>query len=395
MENQNSYQEVTTEGWGSRLMGSIKSVLFGILLFFGSFVVIWWNEGRAVRTAKGLDEGASQVVSIDANSATSASDGKLVHVTGKVVTEDLLKDDEFGIEVNALKLRRQVVMYQWVEEEESKKEKQVGGSEKTTTTYNYEKKWVSNLVNSGDFKVSEGHMNPKAFPYGEYTHQVSNASLGNFAVSQSLLSKINNFNAFSIDKIDTGKVKKATILEDAVNKKQNIYIGEGTNADPQIGDVKLTFQIVEPGDYSIVAKQVGNTFEKFNTSTGTSIEMVSAGIFSQENMFQAAQKSNTITTWIFRLVGFLVMFFGLTLIFKPLVVLADVLPFLGNLLSMGLSFFSGIVALSLSLATMAIAWIFYRPVLGISLLIVGIGMIIFFYIRSSKKKKLVAATVSS
>jgi hypothetical protein len=49
-----SYSESTTESWGSRLMGSIKGVAFGLLLFFAAFFVLWWNEGRSVETYKSL-----------------------------------------------------------------------------------------------------------------------------------------------------------------------------------------------------------------------------------------------------------------------------------------------------------------------------------------------------
>jgi len=47
--------EVTREGWFSRIVGSLKSVLVGLVLFLASFPLLWWNEGRAVQTARSLD----------------------------------------------------------------------------------------------------------------------------------------------------------------------------------------------------------------------------------------------------------------------------------------------------------------------------------------------------
>ena len=401
MENLNSFTEITTESWGSRIIGSIKSVLFGLLLFIASFIVLWWNEGRAVKTSQGLDEGASQVVSADANLLDENNDGKLVHISGKVISDEILKDEEFDFEVNALKLRRNIEMYQWIEETEQTKEKETGGSEKTITTYNYKKEWQNTVVNSGDFKIPEGHVNPSAFPYAEYNQLVKNATIGAYSLPMSLLHEIDNYSSYAIKKVDTTKIKNASLLNEGganisegITVKQKIYIGEGTNSAPQIGDVKVSFEVVNSGDeYSLVAQQIDNTFEKFNTSTGTNIEMISLGVISAENMFEAAHKSNTITTWVLRFVGFLMMFIGLTLVFKPLVILADVLPMLGSLLGMGLSLFSGIISFSLSFITIAIAWVFFRPVLGITLLAVGIGTIIFFFIKASQKRKL--ATMKS
>ena len=54
--------ETTTVSWGSRLSGSIKGVLFGILLFIVGFPVLFKNEGRAVTATKTNEEGAATVV---------------------------------------------------------------------------------------------------------------------------------------------------------------------------------------------------------------------------------------------------------------------------------------------------------------------------------------------
>jgi len=43
--------------WFSRIGESIKGLLFGGVLFLGSFPLIWWNEGRAVQTYESLQEG--------------------------------------------------------------------------------------------------------------------------------------------------------------------------------------------------------------------------------------------------------------------------------------------------------------------------------------------------
>ena len=53
-----SMTEVTSQSWFSRIVESIKSVLVGGAFFVLSFPVLFWNEGRAVRTAKSLEEGA-------------------------------------------------------------------------------------------------------------------------------------------------------------------------------------------------------------------------------------------------------------------------------------------------------------------------------------------------
>ncbi|HJL23314.1 MAG TPA: hypothetical protein RMH80_13870, partial [Polyangiaceae bacterium LLY-WYZ-15_(1-7)] len=60
------FRSVTNVGIGSRLVESIKGVLVGILFFLGSFPLLFWNEGRAVRRAKDLEEGRGAVVAVAA-----------------------------------------------------------------------------------------------------------------------------------------------------------------------------------------------------------------------------------------------------------------------------------------------------------------------------------------
>ncbi|MCF6360961.1 MAG: TMEM43 family protein [Cyclobacteriaceae bacterium] len=384
------FTEVTSEGWGSRIMNSIKGVLFGIALFLGAFVVLWWNEGRAIKTERGLDEGASLVATIDVDKIEQTNDGKLVHLIGPVETESIFKDEMFNIELNALKLNRIVEMYQWVETKEESTKKKVGGGTETTTTYGYVKSWNGSLIDSDNFKVPEEHTNPKNFAYNSYGRATDVATIGVFTLSNSLLYDISNYQPLPVSNVDTLKVKNSQIMESGI-----VYIGEGSPTHSKIGDIKLKFKVIKPGQYSIVAKQVDNTFEPFGTSEGTTISMISSGTVSSENMFQAAQNENTIITWILRLVGFFMMFIGLVMIFNPLVVLADVLPFLGSLLGMGLSLMAGVISFMLSFITIAIAWIKFRPVLGIGLLIAGIGVFILFYITAGKKKNLKTDSSSS
>jgi hypothetical protein len=61
---------------------------------------------------------------------------------------------------------------------------------------------------------------------------------------------------------------------------------------------------------------------------------------------------------------------------KPLSVLADVLPIAGSIVGVGVGIFAFVASLALSLITIAIAWIFYRPMLGIPLLVVGIALLL-------------------
>ena len=72
--------ETTTIGWGSRLGGSVKGILFGLLMFVAGFPLLFWNEGRAVTDTKTNEEGAASVVEAQAGEIDPAQEGRLVHI---------------------------------------------------------------------------------------------------------------------------------------------------------------------------------------------------------------------------------------------------------------------------------------------------------------------------
>jgi hypothetical protein len=70
------------QSWFSRIGGAITGVLFGIILFIGSFALLIWNEGNAITRARTLDSGIKNVISVPATPLDAANVGKLIHLTG-------------------------------------------------------------------------------------------------------------------------------------------------------------------------------------------------------------------------------------------------------------------------------------------------------------------------
>ncbi|MBQ7694780.1 MAG: hypothetical protein IJT50_06615, partial [Lentisphaeria bacterium] len=188
--------EVTEESWGSRLGGAFKGILTGIILFIVAIPLLFWNEGRAVRRAEVLEKGASQVISVKSDKILPANEGKLIHTSGMLVTNDTLSDTAFGISAKGIRLERKVEMYQWKERSSTKSEKQLGGSVKKTTVYTYEKGWSSSLIDSSNFKEA-GHNNPGAFPFESQEWYASDVKLGAFTLSKDLIRRVGGAEAYA------------------------------------------------------------------------------------------------------------------------------------------------------------------------------------------------------
>ena len=365
-----SFTEVSSQSWFSRLGGAFTGILIGLILFVVSFPLLFWNEGRAVKRYKTLKEGGGAVVSVAADRVEGANSGKLIHVTGKAETAATLSDSIFGVSANAIKLKRVVMMYQWEETQNKETRKKLGGGTETVTTYSYTKTWADSPISWASFGQPEGHENPGTMPYEPTTLVADTVTLGAFTLSPSLVGKISNFEALAVGG-DTGLPQ--VIEESAMFHDGGFYIGANP-ASPAIGDVQVTFRVAKPTEVSVIASQVGESFEPYRAKVGGTIELLQTGIHSADAMIERAQQSNKILTWVLRVVGFVVMLLGLNMISKPLSVLADVLPFLGTIVGAGTGIIAFLIAACLSLITIAIAWIVYRPLIGIILLVAAVGL---------------------
>lgn len=417
------FEHVSHQSWGSRLGNSIKGILFGLLLFCGSFVLLFWNEGRAIKTAKSLAEGRGAVVDAPAEQLDANLEGKLVHISGTADTDGVLTDADFGISTPAIKLARDVEMYQWHEEKKTQTKQNTGGSSTTKTTYDYSREWSDELIDSSRFEHRAGHENPSNKPYSSTVWTAEEVRVGAYRLSNDLLAQWNDFEPFPIRQPAAAVEQPAANAEDELTfadepgstqqpaeqtnnetaaprvpagfvlRDGEFYRGADAK-NPQIGDVRVRYRVLLAGPVSVIAQQQAGSFIPYATQAGRELAMLSPGIVSADAMFTSAERSNTLWTWGLRLGGFLMMTLGLSMVFAPLVTLADVLPLLGRIVGAGVMLTAGLVSLMLSLVTIAIAWLAYRPVLAVTLLIAaGASLALLWYVRRRRKDD--AAAVAS
>ncbi|MDF1823672.1 MAG: TMEM43 family protein [Verrucomicrobiales bacterium] len=364
--------EVTRQGLGSRGKNSIGGAIFGFLLVAISAVVLFWNEGRSVKRYKDLNEGSGKVVSVSSDTVNPANEGQLVHLTGEAKTSTPLVDDTFGISGTAIKLNRSVEMYQWIENVRSEEREKVGGSVETTKTYSYSKEWRSSVVDSSRFKDRQGYRNPSSMKYQSKSTVANEVTFGAFQLPPFLISKMTSDEPLYLESLDA---VPAAIKEQTKLHNGGLYFGSDPAA-PSVGDLRVSFSLVPPGPISVVAQQAGNSFTSYSTKTGGKLDLLSRGTKTAEEMFTAAHEANKIMTWGIRVVGFFLMMSGFSMILKPLAVFASILPFLGRIVETGTNVIAFLLAGILWTIVVAVAWIFYRPILGIAILVVTVALIV-------------------
>lgn len=350
---------------------SVSGVLFGLLMIPGGILLLFWNEGRTVKYKRALKEGAHQVTSIDAGNRNSSTEGKLVHFSGMTQTSDTLTDHTFNIRTTGICLTRQVEMYQWQEKNTSKHD---SSSEK----YIYEKKWAPSLIESGKFKDPYNHSNPVNIPYAKADFYAQHVTVGAYTLPEELVRDIRSSTIYRLDTTARLPIEKSRV------NPENIYIGNGNESSPEIGDVRITFTIIQPTDVSVIGRQVNNTLEPYTTHNGKEIFLLSEGIHSADAMFKSELKRNSFMGWVWRFLGWLVITIGIGRIFSPLTAITGFIPIVGGIVNAGKSIVSFILGSIISLVVVAISWIFFRPVLSIILLAVSVLMIMYLYKKGKK-----------
>ena len=389
----------TTESWGARLGSSVRGILVGLALFVAGFPVLFWNEGNSVRTAKAIDEGEGACISLESNETVDHDmDGRLVHMTGKADTADILADDEFGISVTAICLKRKVEMYQWIEDSHTTEKKNLGGSVTKTTTYTYSKDWSENAIDSSSFHEA-GHDNPGAIEFQAGETYAQNVSFGAFRLNKKQIESIGGAQAYKFpagwtSRVDRVQLQGQTVFVPNAETRANKLNNRNVASQPRIGDMRVTFSVVLPQEVSIIAKQHGDTFVPYTAKNGKKLSYVRSGVADAAEMFATARSNNSLVTWLVRIAGVLLMFFGISAVLKPLGVLADVLPILGDIVGIGTGIVAGLVALICALVTIAAAWLFYRPVLGIVLLAAA-AFLVWKLVQKKKAAKAAAQNVSA
>ena len=371
-----SYVVKTRTGLGTNAKNSIVGVFVGFLLFLGSFVLLWINEGRL-----DMSKVAKRSVVLTPGVVDPAMNNKWASLTAPVTLTGNLADPLYINPGPYLQLKREVEVYAWVERTTSKEEKQLGGSTETTTQYDYFQEWTrAESVKSGsDFKFPDGHRNPTPSVKSE-RFSAALAMIGGYSfiprdaelpegVALSLTPEV----------VRPGfLVREGRIYLSAFNPM--LAPGAAPGAAPAVmqaslGDARISFE----------ALQAPSSATLFGlTSSGAIVPYVAEDESSFLRLFTVDRESAikqlssefTTLTWVLRVVGFLLMWIGLQMFFGPINTLLDIVPFLGSAGRFLVGAASFPVALALTIATILISVVFHNIYLLIAVLVILVGLVV-------------------
>ncbi|MBR1538083.1 MAG: hypothetical protein IJ636_01100 [Bacteroidales bacterium] len=388
-----AYQETTRQSYGSKVKNSFQGIFWGIILIIAGTIVLWWNEGRAVKASNALKDFQKNYVELsDITTVDPGFEGKAVHATGVATTADTLRDAAFGIAVNAMRIVRNVEYYQWTQNSESESKDKLGGSTETTTTYTYEPAWCSGPVNSNEFKDPDYRGKNFVWRTVDDNEQLArNVSFGAYRLTESIVGRISGEEpAYPALTDDQKKQLLANVTDSTVLvtvSGDQVYIGADP-ATPHIGDVRITFmQVTSPKTISLLQKVVNGTFEPYIAKNGKAFSKVEMGTVSAENMIEHQKSANKVTLWLLRLLGIFLVIAGFRSLVSFISTIFAVVPFVQRIIGAGTGLVATLVGLVWSFIVIAIAWIAYRPVVAIALLVAA-AVLIFLLVSRSRKKKI-------
>lgn len=185
------------------------------------------------------------------------------------------------------------------------------------------------------------------------------------------MEQINNFQTLSLRDFP------AHSLDPSFTIKDDYFYHTQYPRRPEVGDVRVRFsfaglsgetsQLGSAQTVSIVAMQRGEQLMPFKTKSGDTLEILYLEELSAEEVFAREHQYNNMKTWGLRAAGWALMFLSIQLMTRIIYTLVDWVPILRQLVSVGLKIFALCVSCSLSLLTIGIGWLFYRPLVAAGL----------------------------
>jgi hypothetical protein len=166
---------------------------------------------------------------------------------------------------------------------------------------------------------------------------------------------------------------------------EQLFLGVGTRNAPEIGDIRITYTVLpNPIENAIIfgnldaqsktitphiGKKESKLYRIFDTDRASAIALMSS--------------EHKMIAWILRIVGFLLMWIGLSLLFGPISTLLDVLPIFGTISRTLIGGICFLVALLLTSVTIIISMILHNPIVLIVSLLAVVGGIV-WYMKSRR-----------
>jgi hypothetical protein len=380
------YQETTVVSWGQSLLGSLIALFFGVLLFFGSFVLLFANEGSI-----DVSKFARSAEVITATTPAAQTGDKMVALTGTIASSQTLGDNLYLKPGSYITLVRTVEMFAWKQTISTRTQRNFGGSETQVKTYRYTHDWTDKPEDSSLYKESNYNNPPKSID--NQVFKVPTAQIGAYTLDMANLNEIVNFpyscttnarrytsinsNGISLPSNDRLNLMPQMLLPTPAQAVGNyLFQGAGTPQAPKVGDLRICYAALPNGSPVTAFGQLqGNRLTPMPYQNQAFFRL-SYG--DREQAIANLRSEYLGWLWFFRLLGFVLMWGGLLLLAAPIGVFLGAVPLLGDLVDLFTGVASFAVAVVLSFVTIVVSSLVHQPIVlvgsvGVTLTVLFIG----------------------
>eukprot|EP00397_Hematodinium_sp_SG-2012_P026728 GEMP01028035.1.p1 GENE.GEMP01028035.1~~GEMP01028035.1.p1 ORF type:complete len:470 (+),score=79.39 GEMP01028035.1:59-1468(+) len=419
------------------------NVCFGFVLVFSGIYLLGWNERRTVCKGRALIDAEDTAVKGSCDEPATSYNNKLVFLSCPLKKEDMKLYDATAADssneglsdvitgVRGLCFEQRMQVYQCAEQktETCTQKDSNGHCKKARTDFRYELKYSSQFLDSRAYcrsatdnafveKAKHAKQNScglrenptsESFPF-QITASGARpdaVKMGNWTLNSEQVHELtqlcnhpvkpvrNAFGTFaqSASQPPT-KMDKVTMTTRGSSTK--LYSCSPDNE--VVGCLTAEFFTTSPDAVSLLYKVTESGFSKYCAPHSwlcgeEKISHIQQGEVDFDDLFEMFHSTEKTYRWGLRLLGFVVIFAGLYMIFSPIEWLAHHVPFIGDcvggVVGCVLQCIEFLIAAGISLVTIAIVWVVMRPMVGIPLLLLGLAFIamgIFQGRKNSKKK---------
>jgi cellulose synthase/poly-beta-1,6-N-acetylglucosamine synthase-like glycosyltransferase len=165
-------------------------------------------------------------------------------------------------------------------------------------------------------------------------------------------------------------------------------MGDGTFKNPKVGDLRIRYKVVENPlkKATVLGELKGQEVRIFHGPRGSELYHAFKG--SYKDAVSTLRKEHNQTTWLFRILGFMLMWIGMMLIFGPISTFLDLIPLAGRLTRNVIAGISFLVSLILTMVTIIVSILVHNLWLMIGIVAaVAIGMIVFAKMKKNAKDR--------
>lgn len=277
LEDYSSSSHVKYSSAGNEFWKSILGAGVGCVLVCLTPVALWHNELQHVKMFK-LFARAKKICVPAESHRDKDHDDCLIHVNAETETPETLELQAFPVPVkvsHSLKLKATVCIYAWKERSKEHEEDTATGGKRTWTEYFYERDWVDEPADTGNFHDLQkfqscgGTPNPRKL-YKSEELVVKDAYLGTkkegYRLNTELVGKLSNWEP--LDSSELKAVSQLTVKRDpggftlskpfqtaasVILDGSTLYTGPPQS--PEIGDLKIEFLKVPCGEATLMAVQ--------------------------------------------------------------------------------------------------------------------------------------------